>query len=381
MTSSLRTLNELGQSVWLDDLRRDFLADGTLATLIDEDGVSGLTSNPAIFAQAIDATDLYDVDIEKFARTGADAVTIYERLIIDDIQRAAELLRPIYESTAAHDGYVSLEVSPHLANDTAATIEEGKRLWSLVERPNLMIKVPATAAGLPAIEELIVAGINVNVTLLFSVTRYREVLHTYWRGLEARISDGHSIARLASVASFFVSRIDTLVDQKLEHRAACMATGIRGKAAVACAKLAYQAFLAGHEEPRWRALAAVQAQRQRLLWASTGTKDAAYSDVKYVEALIGPDTVTTLPMTTLLAYRDHGEPESRVADGLDWIAATASQLAVLDIDLEVAAKQLEHEGIAKFKAPFDRLLARIESARTRVIADGSQPLQGPTQTP
>lgn len=371
MTSSLHTLNKLGQSVWLDDLRRDFLADGTLAALIDQDGVSGLTSNPAIFAHAIDSTDLYDADIEKYARTGVDAITIYERLIIDDIQRAADLLRPIYDATAAHDGYVSLEVSPHLANDTAATIKEAKRLCSLVERHNLMIKVPATRAGLLAIEALIAAGINVNVTLLFSVTRYREVLDAYWRGLEARVADGHSIARLASVASFFVSRVDTLIDRKLENEPACMATGIRGKAAIACAKLAYQAFRAGLEEPRWQALAAVQAQRQRLLWASTGTKDAAYSDVKYVEALIGPDTVTTLPLPTLLAYRDHGKPQPRVANGLDWATAAVLQLAALDVDLEDAARQLEREGIEKFKAPFDRLIEQINDAHTQIVADRS----------
>lgn len=374
MTNALRTLNELGQSVWLDDLRRDFLVDGTLASLIDQDGVSGLTSNPAIFAHAIDATDLYDADIEKYARAGDDAVTIYERLIVDDIQRAADLLRPSYEACAAHDGYVSLEVSPHLANDTAATINEAQRLWSLVERPNLMIKVPATRAGLPAIEALIAAGINVNVTLIFSITRYRNVLDAYWRGLEARVADGHSIARLASVASFFVSRIDTLIDRQLQSEPACMATGIRGKAAIACAKLAYQAFRTSLDEPRWQALAAVRAQCQRLLWASTGTKDAAYSDVKYVEALIGPDTVTTLPMSTLLAYRDHGKPQPRVADSPDWVKTTVSQLAALDIDLEDAARQLQREGIQKFKAPFDRLMAQIDDLRTRIVADGAERL-------
>ncbi len=371
MMSPLRTLNELGQSVWLDDLRRDYLVDGTLASLIEQDGVSGLTSNPAIFAHAIDATDLYDADIQKYARAGDNAVTIYERLIIDDIQRAADQLRPHYDATAARDGYVSLEVSPHLAKDTAATIKEAKRLWSLVERPNLMIKVPATRAGLPAIEALIAAGINVNITLLFSVTRYGEVLQAYWRGLEARIADGHSIDRLASVASFFVSRIDTFVDQELERKAACMSTGIRGKAAIACAKLAYQHFRASLEEPRWQALAAVQAQPQRLLWASTGTKDAAYSDVKYVEALVGPDTVTTLPLPTLLAYRDHGKPQPRVADSLDWARTTASQLAAVDIDLDAAARRLEREGIEKFKVPFDRLIAQIDNARARLVNDGS----------
>ncbi|HNP35807.1 MAG TPA: transaldolase [Woeseiaceae bacterium] len=375
MTSPLRTLNELGQSVWLDDLRRDFLIDGTLAALIDQDGVSGLTSNPAIFANALDTTDLYDADIERYARSGDDAETIYERLIIDDIQQAADLLRPRYEASSAHDGYVSLEVSPHLATDAAATLKEGKQLWSQVERPNLMIKVPATSAGLPAIEALIAAGINVNVTLLFSVSRYRDVLAAYWRGLEARVADGHSIARVASVASFFVSRIDALIDRQLESEPACMATGIRGKAAIACAKLAYQAFRASLDDPRWQALAGVRAQPQRLLWASTGTKDVAYSDVKYVEALIGPDTVTTLPMGTLQAYRDHGEPQSRVANGMDWAAATLSQLAVLDIDLDDAARQLEREGIEKFKTPFDRLIANINGTREQIVADRSGHLQ------
>lgn len=373
MTSPLGTLHDLGQSVWLDDLRRDFLADGTLAELIESDGVSGLTSNPAIFARAIDETELYDSDIERYARSGDDAATIYERLIIEDIQCAADRLRPSYEASAAADGYVSLEVSPHFADDTAATIDDARRLWSLVQRPNLMIKVPATRAGLPAIEALIAAGINVNVTLLFSVARYREVQQAYWRGLEARVANGQSIARLASVASFFVSRIDTLIDRQLESKPACMATGIRGKAAIASAKLAYQAFCNSLGEPRWQALEAANAQRQRLLWASTGTKDATYSDVKYVEALIGPDTVTTLPLQTLRAYHDHGDPRPRVAEGLDWASATEAQLAAIDIDLEDAARQLEREGIRKFKEPFDRLLAGLEASRARVIRDGSQP--------
>lgn len=363
--STLRGLNDLGQSVWLDDLRRDFLMDGSFAALIERDGVSGLTSNPAIFARALDESTLYDVDIYKSTRAGDDAAQTYERLIVDDIRGAADLLRPTYDTSKAHDGYVSLEVSPHLAHDTQATVAEGKRLWSLVERENLMIKVPATRAGLPAIQALIAAGLNVNVTLLFSVARYREVLDAYWRGLEARLAAGHSIARVASVASFFVSRIDTLIDRQLESKAACMATGVRGKAAIACAKLAYRAFQDSLEEPRWHLLAAERAQRQRLLWASTGTKDPVYSDVKYVEALIGPDTVTTLPMQTLLAYRDHGDPESRVADGLDWAQATAAQLAALDVDLEAAALQLEREGVSKFVEPFDRLLAQIEAARVR----------------
>lgn len=370
--NALRTLNDLGQSVWLDDLRRDFLIDGTLAVLIDQDGVSGLTSNPAIFAHAIDATNLYDADIDKHARTGADATTIYERLIVDDIQRAADLLRPTYDASDAHDGYVSLEVSPHLAYDTRATLNEARHLWSLVERPNLMIKVPATRAGLPAIEALISANINVNVTLLFSVTRYREVLEAYWRGLEACVAAGNSIARLASVASFFVSRIDTLIDEQLTHQPACMATGIRGKAAIVCAKLAYQAFLDSLKNPRWQALAGLRAQRQRLLWASTGTKDAAYSDVKYVEALIGEDTVTTLPMPTLHAYRDHGKPQRRVTVGLDWAKATVAQLAALGIDLEDTAQQLEREGVRKFVQPFDRLIAQIDAVRMPIAADGSE---------
>lgn len=367
MTSSLRRLNEFGQSVWLDDLRRDFLEDGSFAALIDADGLSGLTSNPAIFARAIDESARYAADIEQYARAGDDATRIYERLIVDDIRRAADLLRPTYDATDGHDGYVSLEVSPHLAHDTGATIDEAQRLWSRVGRANLMIKVPATRAGLPAIEALIAAGINVNVTLLFSVARYREVLDAYRRGLEARLAEGHPIAHVASVASFFVSRIDTLIDRQLADEAACMATGVRGKAAIACAKLAYQAFRESLEDPRWQALAAARAQRQRLLWASTGTKDAAYSDVKYVEALIGPDTVTTLPMQTLLAYRDHGHPESRLADALDRAQATVAQLAALDIDLEDAARQLEREGVDKFIEPFDRLMARIEAARSRSL--------------
>lgn len=366
MTSTLQRLLGLGQSVWLDDLRREYLEDGTLANLIGEDGVSGVTTNPAIFERAIQDTVFYEAIIAVCARYGEGAERIYERLVIEDVQQAADLLAPTYAQTESTDGYVSLEVSPHLADDGSATVTDAKRLWSLVDRPNLMIKVPATRAGFRAIEALIAAGINVNATLLFSVTRYREVLDAYWRGLETRVANGQSTARLASVASFFISRIDTVIDRQLESEPACMATGLRGKAAIASAKCAYQVFRDSLDEPRWQALASVGAKPQRLLWASTSSKDPAYSDVKYVEELIGPGTVTTLPMQTLLAYRDHGDPHARVADGLDRAKAISAQLAALDIDLEAAAQQLEREGIRQFADAYDRLIARIEVRRGKL---------------
>lgn len=362
----LLQLKALGQSIWLDDIRRRWLRDGTLARLIAEDGISGVTSNPAIFHKAIAESSDYDADIAAMAAHGADVGAIVEKLVIDDIRAAADQLRHIYDESARRDGYVSLEVSPYLAHDTEATIAEAGRLWAKVARPNLMVKVPGTRAGLPAIRRLTAEGINVNVTLLFSVERYREVAEAYLAGLGERAGGGKPLDRIASVASFFVSRIDVLVDKQLDALATLPARSLRGKAAIACARSAYQAYKETIADPRWRALAARGASVQRLLWGSTGTKDRAYSDVKYVDALIGPESVNTVPMETLEAFRNHGTAASRLEEDLDEVRRVPAQLAALGIDLDGASRQLAEEGVRKFIEPYDKLLAGLkEKIRTR----------------
>jgi transaldolase len=355
----LRTLHALGQSVWLDDIRRAWLVDGTLARLVAEDGVSGLTSNPAIFEKAIAQHHDYDSAIAGAARRGLDSGAIYEELVLEDVGHAAELLRPVHAQSGGRDGYVSLEVSPHLAHDSGQTLAEAQRLWGLLGRANMLIKVPATRAGLPAIRRLIASGINVNVTLLFSVARYREVADAWLTGLEDRARAGLRLEGVASVASFFLSRIDTLVDKRLDAHGGAGAHELRGQAAVASARLAFQVYKELITSPRWLALASQGARPQRLLWASTSTKDPRYSDVKYVEPLIGPDTVNTLPIETLDAYRDHGQPRVRIEDDLAGARALPGRLAALGIDLEEAAQQLEEEGVRKFIEPYDRLLAAL----------------------
>jgi len=359
----LRSLEALEQSVWLDDIRRGWLDDGTLARLIAEDGVSGVTSNPAIFGKSISETRDYDAAIAALAGRGLDAQGIYESLAIEDVQRAADLLRATYEASGQRDGYVSLEVSPHLAHDTDGTAGEAQRLWARVDRPNLMIKVPGTDAGLPAIRGLIGAGINVNVTLLFSVDRYRQAARAHMDGLDDRVRAGKAMTRVASVASFFLSRIDVLVDQRLDgiERADLRASAqrLRGEAAVACGRSAYQAYLDLTMTARWQNLARAGAQAQRLLWASTGTKDPAYSDVKYVEPLIGAHTVNTMPFETLAAFRDHGRPATRLTDEVEEAARVPGALSALGIELAAVVRQLEEEGVQKFITPYDKLLALL----------------------
>lgn len=359
----LLVLRELGQSVWLDYIRRKLLVSGELERLIAEDGVAGMTSNPAIFEQAIGGADDYEETIVRLVRRGADANAIYRELTREDIVLAADLFRPLYEATAGRDGYVSLEVSPHLARDTDATVAEAEQLWAGLARPNVMIKVPGTREGLPAIRRLVASGINVNVTLLFSVERYLEVAQAYLAGLESRAAQGAALAPVASVASFFLSRIDVLVDKRLDARGEPEARALRGRTAIACARLAYRAYRQIYQGRRWVALAAAGARTQRLLWASTGTKDPAYSDVMYVDALVGPETVNTMPPDTLAAYRDHGDPAPRLEHDLEGAEALGERLRALGIDLGEVARQLEDEGIDKFIAPYDKLLAAIEARR------------------
>ena len=311
----LFVLEAFGQSIWIDFIRRGMISSGELAHLIEEDGISGVTSNPSIFEKAITESHDYDESIRGMILKGKTSAEIYQRLTVEDIQSVADLLRPTYDRTNGGDGFVSLEVSPRLAHDTSGTITEARLLWSLVNRPNTMIKVPATAEGLPAIRQLTGEGINVNITLLFGLPRYREVTDAYISGLEILAAKGKPLERIASVASFFLSRIDVLIDPRLEkimeaeNQQAALATGMHGQIAIASAKAAYQMYKEIFGSERFVRLANKGARSQRLLWASTSSKNPAYSDTKYVEALIGPDTINTVPIETLNAYRDHGRPE------------------------------------------------------------------------
>lgn len=368
MSNPIRRLTELGQSVWLDDLQRQYLQDGTIARLAREDGLSGLTSNPAIFERAIARSSVYDGDIEKLARQGDNAASIYEHLVVEDLRNAADLLKPVYDKTGGSDGYVCLEVSPHLADDTAGSVAEGERLWRRVDKANLMVKVPGTRAGLPAIRALTAQGINVNVTLLFSPSRYREVIDAYWSGLEDRIKNGKSVRDTVSVASFFLSRIDVKVDGIIDQAPNHLHAALRGTAAVTAAAQAYNAYRASLDDIRWEKLRTAGAQMQRLLWASTGSKDPSYSDIKYVEELIGPNTIITLPMATLIAYRDHGKPVLRLKDAVEKVGQRSAALAAANINMEDVAGDLEREGIQKFTEPFDTLMARIKRSCDQLLS-------------
>jgi transaldolase/glucose-6-phosphate isomerase len=368
-------LESFGQSLWMDFLRRGMLKTGELDRLIAEDGVSGITSNPSIFEKAISGSHDYDESIRLLALEGRNGAEIYQTLTVDDMRAAADCFRGIYEKTSGGDGFVSLEVSPHLAHDTEGTIAEARRLWEAVARPNLLIKVPATREGLPAIRSLIGEGINVNVTLLFGLPRYREVAEAYLSGLEDLAAQEKPLDHLASVASFFLSRIDVLLDPELEKiitaegDKAELAAAVHGQAAIASARIAYSMYRKIFGAERFRALAARGARPQRLLWASTSTKNPAYSDVKYVESLIGRETVNTMPLETITAYRDHGRPADRLSDGLDEARSTLAGLARLGIDLDAVTQQLEDEGVDKFNKPFDRLMDTIRAARAAALRE------------
>jgi transaldolase len=362
----LLELRKLGESVWLDDISRGMLADGSLARLIREDGVAGLTSNPAIFANAMMHDSHYARGIAALLPRVASAVALYEELALEDLRAAAALLRPLYDSSAGGDGFVSFEVSPHLAYDTQRSLQEAQRLWRRLNLPNAFIKIPATEAGLPVIRDLIAAGINVNVTLLFSPERYRAVVHAYMKGLTRRAAAGGELASVASVASFFLSRIDTAVDQILDRLGVAgqpAARTLRGKAAIASACRAYEVYEELTAMGEWQSLAARGARPQRLLWASTSTKDPSYSPIKYVEELVVPGTVNTMPLETLNTYRRLGHPELRlerhIAEGCD----AREGLERLDVDLEAVAAQLEREGVTKFVEPFDKLQQWLEDKR------------------
>ena len=374
----LRELHALGKSPWLDFIDRDLIRSGRLAALVEE-GVRGVTSNPAIFEKAIAHSDHYDEEIERCIRSGQEARAIYEALALSDVRDAADILASVYAESGGGDGFVSLEVSPGLAHDAEATVAEGRRLWQAFDRPNAMIKVPATREGLPAIRTLLAEGVNVNVTLLFSVARYREVADAWLAGLEDRAKTQGSVGEVSSVASFFLSRIDTLVDATLDRLASVgghgaeLARTLRGRVAIAGARCAYAAFEEILESDRFRRLAASGARPQRLLWASTGTKDPAYPDTKYVDALVGAHTVTTLPPATLEAWCDHGRPaRERVREDPKGAVRTLSQLAEIMPPSEIA-DQLESEGVRKFVEPFEALHTAIESKRQTMLAIGDNP--------
>ena len=350
----LLKLNEFGQSVWLDYIRRDFVLNGELAKLIREDGLAGLTSNPAIFEKAIGGGNEYAPAIRALKQRGLSAMALYETLAIEDIQAAADQFRPVFDAGKGHDGYVSLEVSPYLARDTAATVVEAKRLWREVSRPNLMIKVPATLEGLPAIELLISQDMNVNVTLLFSQAMYEKVAERYIAGLERRAAEGGDLGRISSVASFFISRIDAAMDPLLPE-------ALRGKTAIANAMLAYDSYKRLFSGPRWENLAKKGARPQRLLWASTSTKNPAYRDVMYVEELVGSNTVNTLPPATLESFRDHGVPRASLEE--DSGAARATLEAVgKHASLDEVTDKLLDDGVKLFADAFDKLLKAVETA-------------------
>lgn len=361
----LNELEALGQSIWLDYIKRDLITSGTLKKLIVEDSLCGMTSNPNIFEKAIVESHDYDQDIIRMSNEGKGINTIYETLTEKDVRDASDEFRPLYEKTNGLDGYVSLEVNPHLAHDTDSTIEEARRLWKALDRANVLIKVPATKEGLPAIKQLISEGINVNVTLLFGLSRYQEVAQAYISGIEARIANGKPVSQIASVASFFLSRIDVLLDPIFEkiisenNERSQLATELKGQIAIASAKIAYNIYGKLFNSDRFKGLVKQGANVQRLLWASTSTKNPAYSDIKYVEALIGPFTVNTLPLETIEAYRDHGDPKPRLSLNLDKAMWFFQRLPDLNINMDEVTKKLEAEGVNKFAQAYDQLMKTL----------------------
>ena len=365
----LSRLQDFGQSVYLDEIRRSWLHNGTLTTLIERDGLRGVTSNPAIFQKAIASSNDYDDAITSLAREGKGVPEIYKALVIEDIQAAADHFRSVYDESDGRFGYVSLEVSPKLAHDTEGTLQEARHLWALLDRPNVFIKVPGTLAGLPTIEQLIAEGINVNVTLLFGLERYQMVADAYLRGLERRAEAGQAIDRVASVASFFLSRIDVMVDPQLDSLVAgggpqaSTANDLKGRVAIASAKLAYRIYQARFGSSRFARLEERGARTQRLLWASTSTKNPDDPATKYIEPLVGPDTINTLPSVTLDAYREQGDPATRITDDVAGARAQHLRLAALGISLDQITERLEDEGVEKFVAPFESLMETLEEAR------------------
>jgi transaldolase len=362
--NKVKQIHSFGQSIWLDFIDRDIIGSGKLKSLIDDDGVRGVTSNPAIFEKAITSSSDYDEQIHSLSDSGKTNEEIFFEIAITDIQNATKLFEGVYnEGVVGADGYVSLEVSPFLALDTEGTTKQAKELWDKVGRKNVMIKIPGTKPGLSAIRQSIAHGININVTLLFGLPRYEEVTEAYISGLEDHLAAGHSIGHISSVASFFLSRIDVLVDPMLDEKGL---GDLKGEVAIASAKKAYEIYKKKFSGERWEKLAAQGAQTQRLLWASTSSKNPAFKDTKYVEALIGADTVDTVPLETIEAFRDHGILADTLGQDLDKATETLNRLKAAGIDIDKITQQLEDEGIEKFNKPFEKLLQAIEDQKSKV---------------
>ncbi len=356
--NKLKEINRLGQSIWLDFFDREVMDTGKLQKLIDEDGLSGITSNPSIFEKAITSTSDYDKDVKELAGKGKSKEDIFFTLAERDIQRATDILKPTYDKTNGRDGFVSLEVSPLLANDTEGTIKQARELWKNVNRKNVMIKIPATKEGLPAIEKCLSEGININITLLFGLNRYKEVANAYLSALETRLKNNESIDNIASVASFFLSRIDVMIDPILKKKGL---DDLNGKIAIDSAKIAYEIFTEIFTSERFKKLEAKGAKNQKVLWASTSSKDPSFSDVKYVDALIGKDTINTLPMETIDAFRDHGVPEIRIGDDLQGAKKDLEKLKSNNISLDDITQKLEEEGVQKFNDAYAKLLKAVDT--------------------
>jgi transaldolase len=371
MTKPLLELKALGQSVWLDDIDRGQLLSGLFERLIDEDGITGATGNPTIFEHSITHDTTYDEQMRQLIVLGKSAKEIYEALAITDVQRVADLLRPIYERTNGQDGFVSIEVSPDLAYDTTGTLDEVRRLWHTIDRPNLMVKIPSTPAGVPAIRQALAEGININITLIFALENYRQVVEAYLSALEERSAKGQGIRRIASVASFFVSRVDVLVDPLLEDKIQTASDpawqqrfkALQGKIAIANARLVYQEFKRIFNTPRFKHLKQRGAGVQRPLWASTSTKNPAYRDVLYAEELIGPDTVDTMTLTTIEHFREHGRVRLSVEDQLPEAKADLVTLENIGISYELVTRELQEEGVQRFADSFHNLLQCIDDKR------------------
>ncbi|MFL5627271.1 MAG: transaldolase [Ktedonobacteraceae bacterium] len=374
MANPLLQLKELGQSVWYDNIDRSQLVSGQFQRLMDEDGIVGVTANPTIFEKSISSGHAYDEQMNQLIKEGKSTNEIYEALIITDIQTVADKLRPIYDETKGHDGYVSLEVSPDLAHDTQTTLSEVRRFWRMVNRPNLMIKIPATPEGIPAVRQALTEGINVNITLIFSLSDYKKVADAYISALESRQAAGQDIAHIASVASFFVSRVDTLVDKLLEDKIKASSDSaeqeklkaLEGKAAIANARIVYQEFKQIFGSPRFQALKQPGAHVQRPLWASTSTKNPAYRDVLYAEELIGPNTVDTMPLETIENFRDHGRVRLSIEDNIEQAHSELDALERVGIHYDQVTKQLQDEGVQKFADSFHKLFEGIESKKKAI---------------
>jgi transaldolase len=365
--SPLHQLSDLGQSVWIDSLSREMMDSGELERLIEEDAVVGVTTNPSIFQKALDS-DSYDEEMREVMDRESDDKEVFFELAVSDVKRACDILRPTWDSGNGRDGWVSLEVEPDIASDTDATKRDAKRLSEMVERPNVFIKIPATEPGLQAIEDSIAAGIPINVTLIFSLERYRKVAEAYVAGLERLVEDGGDPSKLASVASFFVSRVDTEADKRLEEIGTDEALELRGKLAIANAKLAYEAYEEIFSGERWEKLASKGASAQRCLWASTSTKNEDYRDVIYVEELIGPDTVNTMPVATVKAFQDHGEVEATLEQDLDAAHELMKKLEDAGVDYDDVVRVLEEEGVQKFSDSFKELLEGVAKKRDALVA-------------